>query len=770
MDANRQRLWLAAAEADFTALDAVAWDADRRALSLLGTRALPAPVGDAAAREAAARAALATVPEALDRYATRARVDASLVVGFGASSGAPWPTDHPAEPVSDLVLGHDDVLYVARGGFVEVIDPRRRWSDAVVVALAGFDVWRLAPAPEGGVWALERPGAVDPHTARLARLGGRPLPDGLQLTPGPGVFRPREENPDPPTLRLLPAAFAAGEAPVALASDAEGRPAALVWAADGSAALRRLAGDRWAAPSPLVGIEWPYSLAAHGDDRWALLAPGLAEVAVYPAAGGVPVGDYHPLVEHDGGPFVHAPPGPATLRTAAGEVRPVRRLSLPGRARRGEARARVFDGGAPGFTWHRLVIEADLPPLCGVTLHLAATESPDPPGTSAPWWPHVFGDRAAAEGVPRGVRLAASELPFHPGLGPCAEARPSAGIYAALVQRAGVLTRALSGRYLHLRVELHGDGRATPEVAAVRVWGPRFSYVERYLPELYRETVYGPDGDAPAARSTAPDFLERFLGLFEGVLTPLEDRVAHAHLLTDPQTAPEEALEWLAGWVGLSFDPALPPERRRLMIAGAVPLARQRGTLPGLEAALDLVTGGAVERGEVVIVEDFRLRRTFATILGADLRAVDDALTGGLTVTGNSIVGDTLILGQPERREFLALFDATLRTTRREDAAVDALFADLAWRVTVLVQREQGPELLGLVRRVVAHETPAHVEARVVAASHPLVIGLQALVGVDTYLGRRPPPEPIRIGRDRVGADRRVQSPPSLDPNLEGET
>ena len=51
--------------------------------------------------------------------------------------------------------------------------------------------------------------------------------------------------------------------------------------------------------------------------------------------------------------------------------------------------------------------------------------------------------------------------------------------------------------------------------------------------------------------------------------------------------------------------------------------------------ALDLATGGAVQGGEIVILEDYRLRRTFATILGADLADERDPLTAGLAVSGN---------------------------------------------------------------------------------------------------------------------------------------
>ena len=251
------------------------------------------------------------------------------------------------------------------------------------------------------------------------------------------------------------------------------------------------------------------------------------------------------------------------------------------------------------------------------------------------------------------------------------------------------------------------------------------------------------------------------------MLTPLEDRVAAAHLLTDPASAPQQHLDWLASWIGVAFDPALPAERRRRWLAAAPTLARLHGTRGGLELALDIASDGGVAGGEIVLVESFRLRRLLATLLGVDLSDDADPLLPGLTVSGNSIVGETLILGETETLELLALFREEVATIE-ENAAVRAFYERLAHRATVLVHQSVSPQDLGLLRRVVELEAPAHVDVRVASATLPLLVGIASLVGVDTYLGPQPRPQPARAEVSSLGLGDYVLGPTSLDPRRSG--
>jgi phage tail-like protein len=782
VDANLQRPYLLADAAAWPALDGAAWDAARRQLRLVGARR-PAWVEAAAA--APARSALA--PGALDRFGTRARVEHVAagwrVVATGAGAGEVEIVAPQSREISDLVIGADDVLYLACGDRVVMHDLRGRWPDRPV-AVAGGGAWRMAPAGDGGVWLL----AAAVPGAAIGRVRGAPLPPLLAQF-SPTTFRPRVEEEDPPRYeRELRADAPIGGTPAAIACGPAGRLALVSWRATGDAELRVLGRTGWSAPITLAGVTRPYSLAWLDDDRVAVLiatATGTA-VAVYaiPVDGDAaittiaatativePVGELYPLRAPTADPFVHAADGtPHYLSAgAAGAVpRALLPVSWPSFVATGTAAARPIDAEVIGTIWHRLYLEAALPPGTSARVLLAASDDAAADPARLAWYEHRFGDATdAADDVPRGAWIdAASEVPFHDGLLNCARRPGVAGLFTALIQRAGRRVRALVGRYLWVRVVLTGDGRASPELTAVRVYAGRRGYAGLYLPELYRDDVTGQAADEPAP-ATPADFLDRLLGAFESVLTPLEDRIAAAWLLTSPRRVPDAALEWLAGWLGFVFAADLSLARRRRMLEDAWPLYQQRGTLPGLQRALDLATGGAVTRGEVVVVEDFRLRRTFATILGADLGG-----TGvSLDISGNSRVGDTLVLGDEERGAVLALFLPELpigdaARIAADEAAVAELFERLAHRVTVLVHQEVAPEDLGLIGQIVALEAPAHVVVKIVPATYRFRVAISALVGVDTFLAPKPAIGAVVVDASRVGAGDRIARLPSLDPRL----
>jgi phage tail-like protein len=254
----------------------------------------------------------------------------------------------------------------------------------------------------------------------------------------------------------------------------------------------------------------------------------------------------------------------------------------------------AFDGREPDCVWNRLMLDACIPPETEVLVESRAAND-ERELAEAEWRPE-----------PRPYLRGGAELPF--------VRRPSTaagdGTWELLFQKA-------RGRYLQLRLTLKGNGRTTPRLRALRAYYPRFSYLEQYMPAVYRED------------EVSASFLDRFLANFEGLYTSLEDRVAAAHTLFDVRSAPAEALEWLAGWFGLALDPTWDETRRRLFIKHAPTFFQARGTVRGLRWALRLALDDCpsddifdescpkcATAGGIRIIERFRTRLTPGVVLG----------------------------------------------------------------------------------------------------------------------------------------------------------
>lgn len=206
--------------------------------------------------------------------------------------------------------------------------------------------------------------------------------------------------------------------------------------------------------------------------------------------------------------------------------------------------------------WHRLFIDGCIPPDTAVRVETRTADHADRL-SDQPWQPEPELYR----------RDGGSELPYHRPFTDSERERPGTGTWELLLQRA-------EGRYLQVRLTLHGSGRASPRLYALRVYRPRFSYLDHYLPDVYRQ-------DEESAH-----FFERYLANAEGLFTALEGRIAHARSLFDTRTVPDEYLDWLGSWFDAEFDAALDDRRRRLVLDHAVELYDQRGTPRGLARML----------------------------------------------------------------------------------------------------------------------------------------------------------------------------------------
>jgi hypothetical protein len=173
-------------------------------------------------------------------------------------------------------------------------------------------------------------------------------------------------------------------------------------------------------------------------------------------------------------------------------------------------------------------------------------------------------------------------------------------------------------------------------------------------------------------------------------------------------------------------------------------------------------------RGAIIVLEDFRLRHTFATILGADLSIQNDPLLPGYSGSSNSIVGDTLFLGDEHvQAELQALYANDLGLAGSADA-VDKFYDSLAHRITIFVHEQAEKVNLKLVERIIEAEKPAHVQASILRASQPFMIGLASLLGVNTYLGPTPQRQTATLDVSDVGRYDVITHMASLDPRLEG--
>lgn len=250
----------------------------------------------------------------------------------------------------------------------------------------------------------------------------------------------------------------------------------------------------------------------------------------------------------------------------------------------------IFDGKEPNCVWHRLMLDGCISAETKIEIYSkTAKEKDELPLINWQKEPNLY------------LRGNGSELPF---ISENTSKDKGKGTWELLFQQA-------KNRYLQLRLVFSGNGQRTPRVSALRVYYPRFSYLNNYLPSIYRD-------DEQSAF-----FLDRFLANFEGFYTTIEDRIAAVQILFDVRSAPSDALDWLANWFGIVLDPSWQEDKRRLFISRAVDFFQYRGTMRGLRIALRLVLDNCADesifeqqtleqkrRDPIRIVERFQTRQT----------------------------------------------------------------------------------------------------------------------------------------------------------------
>jgi phage tail-like protein len=819
-DVNGSTFVLLADPSDWGVTQGVAWNG--AAYALAGKQVWRLPAG--MTRLAAMVALAATSPMVLDGYGGIARISADGSA-IESQDGASWVplTDIDGTQLAPKVgrfirmaLGGARLALLASDGtnsFLELFDLRGRWgldtpeNPAVALTLDPTGTG-VAVAADGPIHVLVQGG--------LAIFEGGPIQEFVAIDHS--RFAPIAANPDP--LRRT-ALFGNRPAGAALAMAVDPTRVAILLdqgnLAQTLALLDRASGN-WST-TPVTAIDHtslPYmtDVGLLSDGLVALMAPATRAGApldcavVTPAPPqGVTLAPYRYPMLSQSAPRFAAIPGPDVYYLNATGPRQLLPLPYPAYLTVGALGGFGLNGNDPDRVWHRLYAEADLPPGTSLAVWARASEQPwfvapatdavkqltaedqaamvatilyAPPGTTRI-------DAAAAAKIatahpanvpalttslsaslnaapfhlqpPPVAALLPSELPFHPGL--AALAGMPGALYELLLQRTGGANRRLAGSYLDLVVVASGDGRHSPCLRAVRVYAPRFCYQDEYLPALFHQTSLSDEADQTTP-SSAPDFRERLFANLEGMLTPLENRVASAEYLLDPYATPADMLPWLGSYLGRTLDPGWPEARRRRALASAGQQLRQRGTYRGVCLALDIATDGAVARGEVVLLETHRLRRTNATVLGLPMGG-RNIMTGDGVPSGNSIVGDTLILSAERAIEVLALLAPSLAAGA--DAATVAQFLDeYADRIQVSAIL-QGPSAIALqpvVTAVLQAELPAQLQFEIVLAANRFILGLSPLLDIDTFLDPPVAPAPLTLDQSVIGRDAVLRDPAVL--------
>jgi phage tail-like protein len=91
------------------------------------------------------------------------------------------------------------------------------------------------------------------------------------------------------------------------------------------------------------------------------------------------------------------------------------------------------------------------------------------------------------------------------------------------------------------------------------------------------------------------DFFPRFLRVFDDSVAPTISTLDNLVAYVDPWLAPEDFLDWLAGWVDIAPDATWTLDQRRDIVARAVALHRRAGTVDGIRDAVQLVAGPDAE-------------------------------------------------------------------------------------------------------------------------------------------------------------------------------
>jgi len=275
------------------------------------------------------------------------------------------------------------------------------------------------------------------------------------------------------------------------------------------------------------------------------------------------------------------------------------------------------------------------------------------------------------------------------------------------------------GRYLWIELLLHGTGRSSPWVQALRVERPGHTLLGA-LPRSWSRM----EEDA--------SFLFRLLAPAEGTLHDLDEWAAARAVLVNPQGTPSAALDWLAGFAGLVLDQRWPQEAQRTLIAEAYSLFRRRGTRQALIRTLHIYLGY-----DPTLVEQWQLRGLAGAVLGTRPGSTLPPFIGGSAAQTGSLGRFAIGSSSPTRTTY--------------DAA--------AHRFTLVVRGNLTCEERDVVQRILDLHRPAHTLVDICELGDGMRIGGGLRLDLTAYVGPGADWRPAVAGQVRIGADGVVGRP-----------
>lgn len=381
-----------------------------------------------------------------------------------------------------------------------------------------------------------------------------------------------------------------------------------------------------------------------------------------------------------------------------------------GRVPSGRFVTAVFDSGVADTVWHRIKLDADVPP--GATILIESVTAACKKGLRLPFDPPPDAEEEAeSKSCPACAATAAPRDEEKPT--PAPSDLPWGVCLRAGHDQPDSLVQSPPGRYLRLRLTLGSNNVVTPLVRGLTLSWPRDT-IARHLPAVFLED------------REHRDFLQNLLAIFQAGFDDFDQRVDQIADLFDPSLVPLRHLDALAAWLAIDIpqewagtDPAQRANGVRKLTRDAARDYPRRGTVAGIEKAIRDRTGAAF----ATVMEHWKAAHW------RRLGSPEDPLGSRSTPLWSPSFFQRLELGAPP-----PLGEAQLRDSPHP--SLDPFERD-AHRFTVFFPAHP----LGVIamrKRVadaVETQRPAHTEVTLRPVFPRFRVGVQATLGFDSVVG-----------------------------------